>query len=417
LEERLTDSRPRSQIVILTITIFAGYFIFGLSEMVKGPAIPRIQADLNIGEFEVGLLLACNAFGYLIACSFAAQIARKIGMKRLFMISMLVMVLSGFMIRSSNSFAMLMVGFFVLYLGNGAVEITLGVMAAVTYTKRTGQMLNLAHTFYGVGAAVGPIVAAALMTAQIRAISDEPLGWHGMYLVVLSWALIPFISAIFAKYGSGAQENMKINYREYLKDPELWSVILILTFGGFAEMGMGGWLANYYEKANGFTPEKAALILTIFFAAFTFARIILGPFTDKFGYIFSLMLFSLIAGLLIIVGVLLGPGGVVPIVLSAAFLSPIYPTVMAAIAKIFAKTIDTAMTVVMTTMGVISLPANLLISGIIEGLKNALVPSYGDQSIVIAYSAGLLLIALCSLLAFVFAFWLRRRLIAEDRLV
>jgi hypothetical protein len=34
-----------------------------------------------------------------------------------------------------------------MYLGNGMIEITLGVMAAVMFTKNTGTMLNLAHFF------------------------------------------------------------------------------------------------------------------------------------------------------------------------------------------------------------------------------------------------------------------------------
>lgn len=38
-------------------TIFLGFIIFGISENIKGPAIPRIQFDFNLNEQQLGTLL------------------------------------------------------------------------------------------------------------------------------------------------------------------------------------------------------------------------------------------------------------------------------------------------------------------------------------------------------------------------
>lgn len=62
-------------------TIFLGFIVFGISENVKGPAIPRIQFDFYLDEKQLGTLLSLNALGYLIACSFTAILVRKWGIK------------------------------------------------------------------------------------------------------------------------------------------------------------------------------------------------------------------------------------------------------------------------------------------------------------------------------------------------
>lgn len=37
-------------------TIFLGFIVFGISENIKGPAIPRIQFDFNLDEKQLGTL-------------------------------------------------------------------------------------------------------------------------------------------------------------------------------------------------------------------------------------------------------------------------------------------------------------------------------------------------------------------------
>ncbi|MBO9599762.1 MAG: MFS transporter, partial [Cohnella sp.] len=62
-------------------TIFIGFVIFGFSENIKGPAIPRIQFDFMLSESQLGTLLSLNALGYLIACSFTAYLTQIWGIK------------------------------------------------------------------------------------------------------------------------------------------------------------------------------------------------------------------------------------------------------------------------------------------------------------------------------------------------
>ncbi len=57
---------------LLISIVFGGFLIFGFSENIKGPAIPLIQENFSASQTQIGLLLALNSFGYLLACSYTS---------------------------------------------------------------------------------------------------------------------------------------------------------------------------------------------------------------------------------------------------------------------------------------------------------------------------------------------------------
>ena len=397
--ENKENQTSRNSFVLLTIAIFLGYLIFGLSENVKGPAIPQMMTDLNIDEIQIGFLLAINALGFLIACSFAAQLARKIGLRTTLILSLVVIALSGIVICYAPSYFVLCLAFFIMYLANGMLEITLGIIAATFFVKRTGTMLNLAHFFYGIGSAIGPVVAAGLMAMTIN---NSELGWRYMYLICMALALVPLIPALLGRLGGRADKQSKGEYRNHLKQPAAWCIIIILAFGGFAEMAIGGWLVNYLEKANALTTASAAFILTAFFIVFTFARLVVGPFIDKFGAVLSLLVFCAFAAITLCIGIMMGESGHVLIIICGFGTAPIYPTVFVVVAKLYRETIDSAMTVTLTAMGIVSLPFNLFIGIIVDEAKKIFEPIHGPvEGLGMAYTAGMYFIVLCFVIAFI----------------
>jgi fucose permease len=412
LEQKNTSKR---NFYILTLVIFASYTIFGISESVKGPAIPRMQTDLSISEWQIGLLLATNALGYLIACGFTAPLARRLGMKPVLFISLGVISVSGIGIAYSKSFLMLAVTFFIMYLANGMLEIALGISAAVIFTENTGKMLNFAHGFYGIGCVIGPICSAGLMAIKV---DGHAFGWRYMYMIVLASALIPIVLGLFGKLKGKAEGGRPGGeLKTYLKNPIAWCVIIILSFGSMCEVGMGSWLANYMEKAKDLSPELAAVALTAFFLVFTVARLILAPFVDRIGLVNSLIYSNGFAAICVLVGVFTGNVGIFIVIASGIGVAPLYPTVLAVVAKQFQSVIDTAMTVTMTAMGIISLPINLILGGVIEVSKIGFTKAYGDAGLAMAYGAGLVFLSLCCAAAFAAALTLRKLLIKNNTLV
>lgn len=388
----ISNSKKTSRnYVILTITIFAGFLIFGFSENIKGPAIPIMQADFRMSELQVGLLLAVNSLGYLVACFYTASLSRKIGLKATLILCLIGMALSGISICFSPNYTTLALSYFVMYLGNGMLEIALGIMAATIFTKNTGTMMNLSHFFYGLSSTLAPILSAGLIRARIGA---QVLGWRYMYLIILAWSVIPIIPALLGKMNRQVQDDKPKGYKAFLKNANAWLIITILSFAVTCEMGAGGWLANYMEKAYRFDTAKAALILTAFFICFTLARLLLGPLTDKIGFVKSLLIFTAFSGISIIIGVICGKPGIIFLIIAGFGIAPVYPTVMALLAKLFTDNIESAMTVTLTIMGISIVLSNLMLGGLVEFFRRIFTSYMGEPGIGPAYAAGYMLIGI-----------------------
>src|SRR3954471_4983449 len=134
--QTLPQTQPVKKYIPLSfLVIFLGYLVFGFSENIKGPAIPKMQTDYGIDELQVGFLLAINSIGFLLACSFTGAFSSKFGIKLTSLLAFGSMALSGVFIYFSSNFELFSVSYFIMYLGNGMLEIVLAILAARIFTK------------------------------------------------------------------------------------------------------------------------------------------------------------------------------------------------------------------------------------------------------------------------------------------
>ncbi|MFC0212238.1 sugar MFS transporter [Paenibacillus chartarius] len=376
-------------------TIFIGFVIFGFSENIKGPAIPRIQFDFMLNESQLGTLLSLNALGYLIACSFTAHLTKIWGIKSVTIAAFTSMAVSGILIYFSHYYSMFSGSYFLMYIGNGMLEIGLAILSARIFVSNTGMMMNMTHGFYGLSSTVAPLIATGLMKVTI---SGHTLDWRGMYLVMLLLSVIPIVIALFSTFpGDDISHGDRIPLKVLLRDRALWLIVLVLTFGVVSEMAVGGWLVNFLEKAYSWDNVNASGMLSIFFLCFALARLLLGPLTDRMGFVFSLIIFSGFSALCTIAAILGGESVAFLFAASGIGIAMIYPTVMAFIAKRYPKGSDTAITFTVTLMGLGSVIGNYLIGGVTELVKH-MVGESSPTSLLRGLQAGYGFIGLCAAL-------------------
>jgi MFS family permease len=393
-------------------TIFLGFIIFGFSENIKGPAIPRIQFDFMLNESQLGTLLSLNALGYLIACSFTAFLTRIWGIKIVSITAFGAMIVSGIFIYFSRSYPMFSSSYFLMYIGNGMLEIALAILGARIFVKNTGMMMNLTHGFYGLSSTMAPLIATGLMSVTMF---GHTLDWRGMYVVMLSLSVLPILLALRCTFpGDNLPHEDRIPLKILMRDPALWFMVLILTFGVVSELAVGGWLVNFLEKAYEWDTGTASGMLSAFFLCFTLARLILGPVTDKIGFILSLIIFSGFTAICTFAAIIGGEGLAFLFAAAGIGIAMIYPTVMAFIAKRYPNGSDTAITFTVTLMGVGSVIGNYLIGGVIEVIKNL----YGTQTgLIRGLQAGYGFIGLCAALCAACSFLLYRFLKRRKELI
>ncbi|MBM7651085.1 MFS transporter [Neobacillus cucumis] len=400
-------SVPKYNYYILLSIVFGGFLIFGLSENIKGPAIPIIQNELRLSQSQIGILLALNSLGYLIACSFTSLLSSKIGIKWTGIIAFLSMALAGFVIYLSTNYGFLSTSFFFLYIGNGMLEIGLGIMAARIFTKNTGFMMNLSHFFYGLSSTVAPTIAASLMGWNIFGAN---LGWRGMYLLVLLLSLLPIIPSLIGKFPHDTHDDdvETASYQSLIRDPVAWLIVAVLSFGVVSEMAVGSWLVQFLVDAYSWNIHDASKMLSMFFLFFMLARLFLGAVTDKIGYTLSIIIASAFSGVCSLAAILTGEKGAILFAISGVGIALIYPTVMAILAKRYPKGTGTAITFTVTLMGIASVIGNLLIGFIIDLVSKLFTSASGVENEVLGLQAGYgfiaslaILCSLCSIILFI----------------
>ncbi|NHN34510.1 MFS transporter [Paenibacillus agricola] len=395
-------------------TIFIGFIIFGISENIKGPAIPRIQYDFNLDEVQLGSLLSLNALGYLIACSFTGYLTKKLGIKNVSLTAFAAMLVSGILIFFSHSYPVFSSSYFLMYIGNGMLEIGLAILGARIFTKNTGTMMNLSHFFYGISSTVAPMIATGLMSVHLY---GHLLDWRGMYLIMLSLSVLPMIPALLSSFpGDDLPHEDRIPLKALMRDPALWLLMLMLTFGVVSELAVGGWLVNFLEKSYGWSTVAASGMLSAFFFCFSAARLFLGPVTDKIGFTLSLIIFSGFSAVCTFIAIVGGESMVFLFAAAGVGIAPIYPTIMAFIATRYPRGSDTAITFTVTLMGIGSVIGNYVIGAITSGVK----AGYGtdlEQGLLRGLQAGYGFIGLCALISAVFGYILYKFLKARNELI
>jgi len=391
---KAVSNNAKYNYMLMLFIVFGGFLIFGLSENVRGPAIPVIQSDFQLSQTHLGSLLALNSLGYLIACSFTSILANKIGIKWTGIAAFLSMTAAGLVIFFSTTFTSLSASFFFLYIGNGMLEIGLGILAAQIFTKNTGMMMNLSHFFYGLSSTVAPIMAASIMGWNW--FEGEVFGWRGMYLFILCFSLLPIIPSLLGKFPTeNVEEGSGLSFKSLMKDPIAWLIVAILSFGVVSELAVGGWLINYLVKAYQWELTDASHMLSLFFLCFMLSRLLLGPLTDKIGFTKSIMFFSAFSGICSFAAILIGEKGAILFAISGIGIALIYPTVMALLAKRYPNGTGTAITFTVTLMGIASVIGNFMIGFIIDFVANLF---SNAESELIGLQAGYGFIALLALL-------------------
>ncbi|MNI24918.1 putative transporter [compost metagenome] len=277
------------------------------------------------------------------------------------------------------------------------LEIALAILGAQIFVKNTGTMMNLSHFFYGLSSTVAPIIASGLMTVTMFGYT---LDWRGMYLIMLMLSVIPMIPALMARFpDQDIQGGERVPVTTLMRDPIIWMVVVILSFGVVSELAVGGWLVNFLEKAYSWSTESAARMLSAFFLCFTLARLLIGPVTDKIGFTLSLIILSGFTSICTVAAIVTGEPGAILFAIAGAGIAPVYPTIMALIAKRYGRNSDTAITFIVTIMGFGTVVGNYLIGVITEGIKVIVAASYGSEvGLLRGLQAGYAFIALCALI-------------------
>ncbi|AZN43159.1 DHA2 family efflux MFS transporter permease subunit [Paenibacillus albus] len=207
-------------------------FVALLSQTVLNVALPKMMADLNVGESTIQWL----SNGYMLVngvlVPISAYLINRFTTRRLFMVASILFAIGTVICAISNDFSILLTGRLVQACGAG---ILMPLMTIVTLTifpvEERGKAMGLMGVAMIFAPAVGPTLSGWVV---------EHYDWHVLFYIVLPLAIIAVIFGAF---------SMKDVIKTSRPNLDILSIILsTLGFGGllygFSEAGSAGWDAT-----------------------------------------------------------------------------------------------------------------------------------------------------------------------------
>lgn len=264
---------------LLLIVIYLAFISLGLPDSLLGAAWPSMYESLNTPIHFAGIISMIVAAGTVVSSLFSAKFINRYGVANITTASVLLTALALLGFSYSESFFWLCLLAVPLGLGAGCVDVALNNYVAIHYQARH---MNWLHCFWGVGAALGPIIMSwHLAVGQSWKNGYHTVGWVQIGLVVVLLLSFP----LWFKNSNEQQGNdntaSKPSFKRLLSIPGLKSALAVFFLYCTIEATFGLWGASYLVIVRDFEAENAAKLVSLYYIGITVGRFVSGFITSS----------------------------------------------------------------------------------------------------------------------------------------
>ena len=313
------------------------FMMFAMTSDSVGEIIKEVKVEFAVTNTQASLMHSLFMIGIAFSGLFLGFLADKFGRKKTLILGLALFAISCylFMVGSTFAFILSLVTLSGLAVGvfKTAALALIGDISRST-KEHTGTM-NGAEAFFGVGAIIGPILVAWLITQGVH--------WTWLYVIAGGLCTVLICMALMVEYPESKAIKEKptnlVDCLKLLKDP----YALGFSFGAFlyvaAESAIYVWMPSYlicdansasdiYScYANESTQTLAIYAVSVFFALRAVGRFVGIWMMQHFEWTKVLLLFSFMIMMCFVVGLIAGQTlAVFLFPLSGIFMSVIYPT-------------------------------------------------------------------------------------------
>lgn len=290
-----------SQRVKAFFLIFTTMFILGGIQNTKGIILEKVQADINLDIGQVGIMISVFQIGFLLASLIAGFVVDKKSIKFMMIAGTISMIFG--LVGTSLAFSVLFfLGFYlVVGVGIGAMTVSVATIIPTFFKSKAGAIFNLANALFGMGMIFTPLILNAMFANNIS--------WRFYYAGVA--ALVALIMLVLLTLeNEKVEQKEEINLKSFLSlfsNGQVTLVILFILFYVASEAGFLNFFPIFYTSLNidsmnaAQKAEVAAYVIASFSVLFTLGRFAGGYISYKFGEKRTLVAFSLLALIAIII--------------------------------------------------------------------------------------------------------------------
>ena len=316
--------------------LFMTMFLLGGIQNTKGLILEQVQHSIDLNMGQVGTLITLFQIGFLISSLLTGYLTDKKGLKIMMLVGSLLMIV-GLMGTSLAYTVALFFGFYlVIGLGIGSMMVSIVTVIPTFYKDKAGMMFNISNAMFGVGMIVTPLILHQLFANSVS--------WRAFYvgIAVIVAVLVLVLSTL--KLESNAQSSMKLSdFIELLTQKRIMGVIAFLLFYVAAEAAFLNFFPIFYAALDiadldaAGKAAKAAYVISSFAGLFTIGRVIGGFITLKLGERRTLIWFSILSLVSIIVSRMLVVEFVYLFMLFGFAMSVLFPTAAALATRLTRK--------------------------------------------------------------------------------
>lgn len=312
------------------ILAYSAFVLVGISAGINGVALPAQMADYGVDRATIGITFFTFSAGFMLAGFAAGPLIHAAGLRVALVIAASAFAGSSLLVALRPPFWAFVVICVLSGCGSGLLESALN--TALTGLPRAATLLNRLHAFFGVGALIGPIMAARILLHW---------SWPAIFLT-MALICVPLLIGFAVLHPAHERPPVEETPGPGLlagtvRQPAvILGSILLSTYVGL-EISIGTWAFSYLTHDRGQGDLLAGNLVSGYWLGLTLGRFLIAPIAARLHWDeLRTMVVCLTAVAVASAGVWLGPGpaAAVALMLAGFFLGPIFPAVMAAVPRL-----------------------------------------------------------------------------------
>jgi fucose permease len=331
---------------------YAAFILVGISAGISGVLLPAQILDYGVDKATVGITFFTFSAGFMLAGATAGHVVHRFGIRGTLTAGGALFAIAGIYTGVRPPFVVFVILVQVV-MGYGIGMLESALNAYLSEQADATMLLNRLHAFFGVGALVGPALAAWMLTS---------VSWTTVLLAV-GLACVPLVAGFAVLYpshkvhledgdGAASHDVRRGLLVTALRDPGvLLGAVFLAVYVGL-EISVGNWGFSFMVGHYELRPVLAGYTISGYWLGLTVGRFVISPVARRFGITAANMTMTCLVGVaasaaltwMAQVAALASVG----FALLGFFLGPIFPTLMSLVPRL------TSSRLVATAVGVIN---------------------------------------------------------------